>query len=285
MALVLEATAKLNLSLEVLGERADGYHALRSFVIPISLTDSITLEESTHVTCDSGYDDDLMVKAVKVLWTRFPHLNERGLAIHLEKKIPVGGGLGGGSADAAAVLRGLNRLWELNLPLEKLAEIGADVGSDVPALILAQETGQPVLMEGRGEKVSLFADLPSQRFDFVLVNPGIFASTPKVFKKLKERVTNDPKIVYNIRRCYQEGNPRALARVLMNDLAKPACELYPEIGQAEEALRAEGVLGTLMSGSGATVFGLVDSPSSAHAIAERLTTKGLWATQAHTIVR
>ncbi len=285
MALVLEATAKLNLSLEVLGERADGYHALRSFVIPISLADSITLTESAELTCDSGYEDDLMVKAVKVLWASFPHLQSRGIAIHLEKKIPVGGGLGGGSADAAAVLRGLNRFWELDVPLSKLAEIGADVGSDVPALVLAQETGKPVLMEGRGEKVTLLDDLPSQRFDFVLVNPGIFASTPKVFKKLKERVTNDPKIVYNIRRCYQEGNPRALARVLMNDLAQPACELYPEIGRAERELCAEGVLGALMSGSGATVFGLVESPSSAQEIARRLTAKCLWATTAHTIVR
>ena len=180
MALVLEATAKLNLSLEVLGERADGYHALRSFVIPISLTDSITLEESTHVTCDSGYDDDLMVKAVKVVWTRFRRLTARGLAVHLEKKIPVGGGLGGGSADAAAVLRGLNRLWELNLPLEKLAEIGADVGSDVPALILAQETGQPVLMEGRGEKGSVSAYLPSQRSECLRVYPVMCAERAKV---------------------------------------------------------------------------------------------------------
>ena len=150
--MTVEANAKVNFTLEVFGKRADGYHALRSVVMPISLSDTLDIEvtEDGSITSDTGYDDDLCVKAARVLRSQISDLRSQiGAAIHVTKRIPAGGGLGGGSADAAAVLRTLNELWKVGLSREELAEIGAQVGSDVPALVM----GGPVVMEGRGEKV------------------------------------------------------------------------------------------------------------------------------------
>ena len=152
----VEANAKVNFTLEVFGRRTDGYHALRSVVMPISLSDTLDIEVSDdgEITSDAGYDDDLCVKAARVLRNvrMFESSSVRmlGARISVKKRIPAGGGLGGGSADAAAVLRALNELWGIGLSREALAEIGAQVGSDVPSLVF----NAPVVMEGRGEKIS-----------------------------------------------------------------------------------------------------------------------------------
>ena len=151
--ITIEAFAKVNFTLEVFAKRADGYHALRSLVVPICLSDSLTIEFAEGITSDLPYVDDLCVKAAKVLRDSAPQPEcLRGVRISVKKRIPAGGGLGGGSADAAAVLVALNEMWSLNLSPERLAEIGALVGSDVPALVLARFVG-PVVMEGRGEIV------------------------------------------------------------------------------------------------------------------------------------
>ena len=134
-----EAYAKVNLTLEVLGERADGFHALRSLVVPITLSDTVTVERAETIETDTGYGEkDLCYKAAKALGV--------GAKISVVKRIPAGGGLGGGSADAAAVLRGLNDLYRLGRTPEELAEIGATFGSDIPALVLAQHYRRPVMM-------------------------------------------------------------------------------------------------------------------------------------------
>ena len=150
--MTVEANAKVNFTLEVFGKRADGYHALRSVVMPISLSDTLDIDvtDDGSITSDTGYDDDLCVKAARVLRSQISDFRSQiGARIHVMKRIPAGGGLGGGSADAAAVLRALNELWKVGLSREELAEIGAQVGSDVPALVM----DGPVVMEGRGEKV------------------------------------------------------------------------------------------------------------------------------------
>ena len=280
----IKAHAKINLSLEVFAARADGYHDLRSVVAPIALADELELTEADETTSDSGYADDLAVRAARVL-ARFRGVS-RGVCIHIDKRIPAGGGLGGGSADAAAVMRALNRLWDLRLPLAELAALAAEVGSDVPALVLAQEMRQPVLMEGRGEKVSFldegahFASLP-----LVLVNPRVFSSTQKVFKNCLFRVTNDPEIVYNIRQSWRTGRFDALCGACMNDLSESAMRLEPSIRAACDALAATGARIALMTGSGATVFGLTESVDMARTLAARLTSAGFWACATHTIVR
>ena len=282
-----EACAKVNFTLEVLGKRVDGYHALRSVVIPVSLSDTLDFEltEDGTISSDTGYPDDLCVKAARTLRVRCPGAS--GVRIRVEKRIPAGGGLGGGSADAAAVLRALNRLWSCNLALTEIAELGAQVGSDVPALVLAQELRTPILMEGRGETVSpLFekasADIPHSPFSIfhsplalVLVNPGVFCPTPEVFRRCTPRVTNEGTILYNMKTALASGDVSRIAAALMNDLEPPAVALHPEIGAARDALKAAGATGVLMSGSGSTVFGLVPTESRGREIAAVLEAQGL----------
>lgn len=280
----IEANAKINLSLEVLGVRPDGYHDLRSVVAPIALTDTLELTDAADITSDAGFADDLAVKAAQVLAR---HCGvKRGVSIHMEKRIPVGGGLGGGSADAAAVLRGLNTLWGLGLPLKELVALGAEVGSDVPALVFGQETRQPVLMEGRGERVSLLdKNAAFAALSVILVNPRVFVSTKKVFTNCLFRVTSDPKIVYNIQQSWKLGDLKALREACQNDLMENAMSLEPDIRKACEALTAVGAPRVHLTGSGATVWALAEDSATAQRWAADLTQAGFWACATNTIVR
>lgn len=273
----IEAHAKVNLSLEVFGKRVDGYHALRSVVVPVSLADVIEIEPSATVSSDTGYADDLCVRAALAL--REACGVRGGASMRVEKRIPVGGGLGGGSADAAAVLWALNGMWDLSLPPERLAEIGAGVGSDVPALVLSRVCG-PVLMEGRGERVRPLFDAGERAagmprgFTAVLVNPGVFSSTAEVYSGCEPRVTNDASILYNIRNALASGDVAALSASLVNDLERPAERLHPEIAAAKRELLACGAAGALVSGSGSTVFGLVPDEARGRETAALLGAKG-----------
>lgn len=273
----IEALAKVNFTLEVFAKRVDGYHALRSVVVPVSLADTLTIEPTRDgaVTSDTGYDDDLCVKAARVL--RRLHPGPAGARIRVEKRIPAGGGLGGGSADAAAVLRALNDLWNCGLVDTELAALGSQVGSDVPALVLAQTWRAPVLMEGRGEVVSPFVPAGgrvTRELPLVLVNPGVFSSTPEVFRASEPRAAADATLLVRLRAALVADDRAAVAAAFQNDLEAPACRLHPEIAAAKAALAAAGATGVLMSGSGATVFGLVTDESAARALADRLTAQG-----------
>ena len=248
----LAAHAKVNLTLEVLGMRPDGYHELRSVVAEIPLHDDVVLldapagevtvemtgdgMEAPHVPCKKN----LAVRAARALAAAAGV--SRGVSIRIVKRIPVGAGLGGGSADAAAVLNGLNELWGLGLPKERLCEIGAEVGSDVPALVL----GGVVLMEGRGERVtslvrrarpttggsrSCATEFEWQRF--VLRTPPVCASTARVYAEFREE---------------DRGKCR-------NDLQPAACRLYPAIAETVAEMEAEGLENVQMTGSGSAVFG------------------------------
>ncbi len=330
--MTVAAYAKVNFTLEVLGVRPDGYHDLRSVVVPISLADEMTLEPADEVTLDLGSlrslkslgslgsveplralttlttlntlttlttlrtlttlntlnslttlntlkaEDNLAVRAARLM-QRVSGRKE-GVAITLEKRIPVGGGLGGGSADAAAVLNGLNEMWGLGIPKLELAGLGAEIGSDVPALVL----GGPVLMEGRGERVSPFAFPPSPfAFHLVLANPGVFCSTAEIFKAFSDPLPNRPEILYNIRLAMQAGDGAAVARALQNDLEATATRLHPEVGAARRRLEEAGCLGVSMSGSGATVFGIVRDAAESECVARRLSEDGLWAVAVETV--
>ncbi|MBQ6457524.1 MAG: 4-(cytidine 5'-diphospho)-2-C-methyl-D-erythritol kinase [Kiritimatiellae bacterium] len=269
----LAAYAKVNLFLEVLGKRPDGYHALRSLVLPVSLADDVEAlpSEDGSISSDAPFADDLCVKAACALAAATGC--KRGARISVTKRIPVGGGLGGGRADAAATLRALNTLWELQLPPERLCEIAASVGSDVPALLL----GGPVLMEGRGEIVSRFGSVPP--LHLVLANPGVFSSTKLVYGALAENLSSpsasDRKICYNMRTALERGNLADIAAAAVNDLASPAMALYPEIADAAAALRSAGAVGVTVSGSGSTVFGLVPDQARGRETAAQLEAKGL----------
>ena len=276
--MTVEAYAKVNLTLAVYGKRPDGYHALRSIVQPIALADTLEIEPTDDglVSSDTGYgENDLIVRAARALVSRSRAAGTSrlpctpGCRVRVTKRIPAGGGLGGGSADAAAALNALNALWRLGKSPEELADIGAAVGSDVPALVLAQHYRRPVLMEGRGEKVSVLRRLrfPLRGLPLVLANPGVHSSTPEVFAHCTPRVSGATGAAFS---------PRESGDVLrlFNDLQEAAIALHPEIGATLEALRSLGARETMMSGSGATVFGFVETDSEAERLVKALQARG-----------
>lgn len=273
----IEAYAKVNLTLEVFAERSDGYHALRSIVQQISLSDTLEITEADGFFCDTGFNDDLCLKAARTL-AKATGVN-KGASIKVQKRIPVGGGLGGGSADAAAVMIALNEIWGLNKSIDELVKIAALIGSDVPALTL----GGTVLMQGRGEKVERLDG--ARKIWLVLANPGVFSSTKEVYKSCNSRLQDDPKIVYNIYSALECGDSLQVASAMMNDLDEPAKSLHPEIRRAVSALESAGLKGAMVSGSGATVFAPVPTETQGRKIAQSLTQQGLWAECVHTIVR
>ena len=283
--MTVQANAKVNFTLEVFGKRADGYHALRSVVMPISLFDTLDIEVTGdgEITSDTGYDDDLCVKAAKAL--RSARLSDcsdcsivrlKGARISVKKRIPAGGGLGGGSADAAAVLRALNELWEIGLSREELAEVGAQVGSDVPALVL----GSPVIMEGRGEKVAPIeqseqSNNPNNRtIHLVLVNPGVHSSTKGVYAACAPRPLDGANATARMVEALGSGNPEEIAAALMNDLQAPAVKQHPEIADVLVSLRTAGVIGAMMSGSGSSDFGIVRDVAAAERISSEMNARG-----------
>ena len=272
--MTVEANAKVNFTLEVFGKRADGYHALRSVVMPISLSDTLDIEvtDDGEIASDTGYDDDLCVKAARILRSSslVPHPSSLGATIHVVKRIPAGGGLGGGSADAAAVLRALNELWDVGLSREELAEVGAQVGSDVPALVL----GGPVVMEGRGEKVSQIEHSEHSNINLVLVNPGVHSSTKEVYAACEARSLDGANLTARMVEALDSGNPEEIAAALMNDLQAPAVKQHPEIADALVSLRTAGVIGAMMSGSGSSVFGIVRDAAETERISSEMNARG-----------
>ena len=299
-AMTVEAYAKVNLVLEVAAKRVDGYHALRSLVVPVSLADTLEIRSVPNRRRGSGapgtgpvpncgrgsgapeppsFAKDLALRAAAALRAR---CGAQAFAdIRTEKRIPVGGGLGGGSADAAATLVALNGIWGAGLGPQELCDIGAEVGSDVPALVLSRFCGA-VLMEGRGEKVSPapFANVP---LNLVLANPGVFSSTAEVFAKCVPHVAKRDEILYNMRTALESGELGRIAAALVNDLEKPASALHPEIAAAKSALAGAGTVGAAMSGSGSTVFGLVPTEARGREIAASLVAKGLSAWSVKTV--
>ena len=287
--MTVEACAKVNFTLEVFGKRADGYHVLRSVVMPISLSDTLDIEvtDDGEITSDTGYDDDLCVKAARVLRNvrMFECSNARmpGARISVKKRIPTGGGLGGGSADAAAVLRALNELWKVGLSRGELAEVGAQVGSDVPALVF----NAPVIMEGRGERVTplirSFEHSEHSNIHLVLVNPGVHSSTKEVYAACVPRSLDGENATARMVEALGSGNPKGIAAALMNDLQVPAVKQHPEIADVLVSLKTAGVIGAMMSGSGSSVFGIVRDAAAAERISSELNARGLQAWPVQTL--
>lgn len=270
MAQIIEtARAKINLALHVTGRRGDGYHLIESLVTFADLADHLTFDpDSDWRFTQSGpfaadlAEDDLVLRARDALRAA---ASSRAyatppVAIHLEKNIPVAAGLGGGSADAAACLRGLSRLWTLpeqSLPMEGIA---LELGADVPMCLISR----PLVASGIGEDITRLPTLPA--LAVVLVNPRVAISTPEVFGKLQNR--ENPSMVV----------PRAIAadalagelRHLRNDLQAPAESIAPVIAEVIDAIAKTGAQLARMSGSGATCFGLYTDTETATKAAESL---------------
>lgn len=251
-----EAYAKVNTSLEVFGVRPDGFHEIRTVIQPVDLSDTLRFFPAPDgsVSTDSGYGEgDLVVRAVRALWDSGAR---GGVEVRIEKRIPVGSGLGGGSADAAATLLALNDAWGLGMGPEELSSVGAAVGSDVPALVLAHAFRRPVVAAGRGERVHIADDggIPEGSF-IVIACPAVASSTAEVYARCSPR------------------RERAVGRV--NDLQSAACALHPEISAALEALCAAGAADAMMTGSGSAVFCVAPDGRSAEEIASRIRAAGL----------
>lgn len=259
---LVDAPAKLNLTLEVVGKRADGFHELRSLMIAIDLRDRLALEPapdgSLRMTCDtpglSVGPDNLVMKAARLL--REETGTTRGAAIHLTKKIPWAAGLGGGSSDAASTLAGLNELWELGLTRHELARLGGRLGSDIGFFFDAPAAW----CWGRGEKtrpVRLGAEL-----NFVLISPTAGLSTPEVFRELNCTKRAEPReesfAPEELVEALGRGDIEALSGLLRNDLQEAAMRISPTVREWHSRLRAAmaGRAGCLMSGSGSSLFAL-----------------------------
>ena len=278
--LFLQAPAKINLTLEVLGARANGYHDIRSVVMPIDLCDDIRLEGTdgeieTVVAAEDAVDWEPLrrLEAGRNLATRAAlALKDSaryagGARIVLGKRIPLGGGLGGGSADAAAVLVGLNRLWNIGFTTERLMAIGAGIGCDVPALI----PRRPVCMEGLGEHVSPIENVSPEPWWIVLANPGIHVSTADIYTRWqKTALTYTEPCFRNMVCALQAGDCHMAARNLVNGLQATVFRKFPLIEMIREAMVDAGCLGALLCGSGASVFGLAVTRAQAESAVARL---------------
>ena len=266
------AYAKINLSLDVLGKRPDGYHDLRMVMQSVSLCDQVTLTleegERLKLSTNLGFlpvdDKNIAVIAARA-FARHTGVDLNGLSIHIDKQIPVCAGTAGGSSDGAAVLRGLNRLFETGLSREELARIGEEVGSDVPYCVM----GCTALAEGRGEILTPLDPLPDCWI--VLCKPGFPISTPELLRaidgvKIRCRPDNG-----GIMSALKAGNLRAVAQRMFNvfEQAMPA-KRQSTIEEIKNVLIQHGALGACMSGSGPTVFGIFAQQNQAELAAGEL---------------
>lgn len=257
----LEAPAKINLSLKVCGKREDGFHEIETLMVPISLRDELTIEpregEGVSFTCsDSSIpadDTNLVVRAANLFFARTGVAP--GVRIDLLKRIPHGAGLGGGSSDAAATLLGLNELFDTRLETAVLAEMAAELGSDIPFFIY----GSAAICRGRGELISPVAF--SHRLPLLLLKPPFGVPTPWAYKQWRDSVEL-PDISY--------GAQKLPWGELCNDLERPVFEKYIFLAVLKRWLLAQPeTVGALMSGSGSTCFAVLHDASDAVGLAEK----------------
>jgi 4-diphosphocytidyl-2-C-methyl-D-erythritol kinase len=269
------APAKINLALHVVGRRPDGYHLLESIVTFADIGDSLYFKpaDTDRFSLSGRFADTLAAEASNnpdnlVLRARDGLrrlLTNKGLAappvaIHLEKNLPIAAGLGGGSADAAATLRGLLRLWQVSVPEMELAHLALSLGADVPMCL----RHEPLMVRGVGEDAASLPGFPS--LALVLGNPMVGVGTPEVFRRL-ERKENPPISARG------EAGWIDFLQTLRNDLEPPARAMAIEIGELAALIQQEGALLTRMTGSGATCFGIFSSTEAARRAADTLRSK------------
>ena len=255
--MIVKAPAKINLYLEIINKRQDGYHNIESVMHTVSLFDILEFSETESndidLVCEnselSNPEKNIVYKATKVFKEKY-NIN-KGIKIKLTKNIPMGAGLGGGSSDAAATILALNKIWKINDDIKKLEELGATLGADVPFFM----TGGFAKISGIGDIVEKINT--NLAFDFVLVKPGFGVSTPYAYSKVKFPLTNIRKID-NIINSLEKGmfDFESAKDLFFNRFEDFIFDEYQEIKQIRKVLEDLGCA-SLMSGYGATVFGLV----------------------------
>ena len=285
----LRALGKINLGLDVLGRRENGYHDVRMVMQTVYLYDLITLkkkeEPGIELTTNLSFlpvnENNLAYRAAKLLMDEFGLPG--GLLIRLEKHIPVAAGMAGGSSNAAAVLYGMNRLFSLGLTEKELMERGVTLGADVPYCILRGT----VLAEGIGEILTPLPPMP--RCQILLAKPPVNVSTSMVFEKLEAcPIVNHPDIDGLIRGL-QDQDLGKVASSMGNVLEEVTIGEYPVIDEIKRIMRESGALNAMMSGSGPTVFGIYDDRAKARAAAARIReqklAKQVYVTNVHNVKR
>lgn len=268
----LKAYGKINLALDVLGKRPDGYHEVRMIMQTVGLHDSINLyrkkEPGIRIASNLFYvpdnEQNLAYRAAALLMKEF-EIRE-GLSIDLRKCIPVSAGMAGGSSDAAAVLFGVNKMFDLGLSRKELMERGVKLGADIPYCLMRGTA----LSEGIGEELTPLKPVP--QCQVLIAKPGISVSTKTVYEKidaLKLRPEDHPDID-GMLEAIEKKDLRGVTEKFGNVLELVTAQDYPVIGQIEKVMRDYGALGAMMSGSGPTVFGLFSSPRAAKEAYEAL---------------
>ncbi|QMS84961.1 4-(cytidine 5'-diphospho)-2-C-methyl-D-erythritol kinase [Candidatus Xianfuyuplasma coldseepsis] len=249
-----KAYAKVNLFLNVIQKRTDGYHDLEMVMASINLFDVLsfdTINDGIEIVSDKeitpNVEDNIVYKVARFLQEHY-HVT-KGVRITIQKNIPIAAGLGGGSADAAATLRGLNKLWKLQLSLDKLAEIGLLFGSDVPFCVY----NKLCIAKGRGEELAFLDN--KLNIPILIVNPNIPISTKDVFQQVQPESMTEHKINHMTMGIYNR-NTEIIAKELYNSLEPVVFTMEPKIQALKDDMLSWGASGALMSGSGATVFAI-----------------------------
>lgn len=261
----VQAPAKINLALHVTGQRADGYHLLDSLVTFAEFGDELTLaaSEKDELTIGGPFAAQLQCAEAGKNLVLLARDTIRALAdgrpcppvsMHLTKNLPIASGLGGGSSDAAAALRGLNKFWGLSLSTQELSAAGLALGADVPMCLAAK----PLRAAGIGEEIAVLDAFPA--LDLVLVNPGVGVSTPAIFRALEKKDNRSMSAKANLASFHAACE---FLSAQHNDLQRPAVALEPVIADCLAALGENGAMLTRMSGSGATCFGIFTNAASA----------------------
>lgn len=269
--LIINAPAKINLTLDILKKRSDGYHEVSMVMQSIGLSDKLTIaqlpERRIILRGDTAGvaapEDNLIYKAAKLFLDTYDI--HGGAEITLQKNIPIAAGLAGGSTDAAAVLKGLNRLYGLDLSIDELCRLAEQLGSDVPFCI----SGGTMLAQGRGEKLTALP--PAPLLPLVLVKPKIGVSTAWVYKnyhKVQASVIHPDSDA--MQRALASGDTDAVCKSLGNVLEYVTIPAHPEIAHIKSALLSYGAKAAMMSGSGPTVFAIARSTAEAEAIAQKM---------------
>ena len=249
----INAHAKINLSLNVVRKREDGYHELEMIMVPLTLCDTIMIEKAQEdrITCDredlACDDSNTMVKALKLMKQTYGIT--QNFRIHVEKHIPMQAGLAGGSANAAAVMKGINTLMNLNIPIAELSMLSKQIGADVPFCVY--ET--PAVVKGIGEEVRPIE--VHMDFEILLVKPPMGVPTGKAFSMIDFTTCEHPNVSV-VEKALRQGDDTGFYCSLGNTLEQPAFEIVPQIKEIKQELNNMGFDAVLMSGSGSTVFAI-----------------------------
>lgn len=272
MEIKLFARAKINLLLDVHSKRPDGYHNVEMVMQALQLADIIKIRRQKtgiKLVCDNKKlpldERNLAYKAARLFLDRFSI--KTGLEIQIIKKIPLCAGLGGGSADAAAVLKGLNKIFGTNLSKRDLIQIGKEIGADVPFCII----GGTALAKGIGEILTPLNNLPKTWF--VLVKPPVDVSTAWVYRELDRIKLDRRPDVEGMLQAIRQRDIERIGALLCNVMEQVTADKYPVIREIKEYMMREGALGSLMTGSGPTVFGIFDNKTAAVQACKRISNR------------